>query len=51
MVRELAAFRAVVSSTAESVLRCSPNNIALVEVVGELVAELHWVEWRRSKLE
>jgi hypothetical protein len=51
MVRELAAFRAMVSTTVESVLRRSPNNVARAEVVGELVAELHRVEGHHSKLQ
>jgi hypothetical protein len=48
MVQELAAFRAVMSSAAESVLRRSPNKIARAEVVGELVAELHRVVGHHS---
>jgi hypothetical protein len=51
MVWELAAFQAAVSSTAESVLGRSPNNIPRVEVVGELVAKMHRVEGCHSKLE
>jgi hypothetical protein len=51
MVRELAAFRVVVSSAVELVLGHSPNNVAHAEVVGELVAELHRVEGHRVKLE
>jgi hypothetical protein len=51
MVRELAAFRVVVSSTAELVLGRSPNNVAWMKVVGELVAEHPRLEECRSKLE
>jgi hypothetical protein len=43
MVWELAAFQVAVSSITESMLGSSPNSIAHAEVVGELVAELHWV--------
>jgi hypothetical protein len=51
MVRELAAFRVVVSSTAELVLGRSPNNVAWMKVVGELVVEHPRLEECRSKLE
>jgi hypothetical protein len=51
MVRELAAFRVAVSSTVESVLGRSLKNIARVEIVGKMVAELHRVEGHLSKLE
>jgi hypothetical protein len=44
MVRELVVFRAVVCSAVESVLGRSPNNVARVKIMGELVAELHRVE-------
>jgi hypothetical protein len=39
MVEELAVLWAAVSSTAELVLRCSPNETSLVEVMNELVAK------------
>jgi hypothetical protein len=39
MARELAALRAVVSSTMESMLGRSPDETIWVEVVGELVVE------------
>jgi hypothetical protein len=51
MVRELAAFWAAVSYTAELVLWHSPNNVARAELVGELVVELHRVEGRHLKFE
>jgi hypothetical protein len=51
MVRELAAFWAVVSSTTESTLGCSPNDTFHVEIVGELVATFQKLEEQRSWLE
>jgi hypothetical protein len=39
MAEELAALRVVVSSIAESVLGCSPNDTVHVEVMGELAVE------------
>jgi hypothetical protein len=51
MVWEIATFQAAVSSTTESVLGRSPNNIAHAEVVGVLVSELHRVDGRLSKHE
>jgi hypothetical protein len=39
MAREFTSFRVAVSSTAESVLGCSPSNTSYVEVVGELATE------------
>jgi hypothetical protein len=51
MVQELAMFWMAVSSAVESVLECSPNNVARAEVVGELVAKLHRVEGHHWKLE
>jgi hypothetical protein len=39
MAGEFTVLRVVVSSTAESVLGCSPNDGFCVEVVGELAAE------------
>jgi hypothetical protein len=39
MVKELAVLRAVVSSTAELVLGCSPDDTSHVEVVGEVATE------------
>jgi hypothetical protein len=43
VVEELAAFRAMVSSAVESVLRRSPDNTTRAEVVNKLVAELQKV--------
>jgi hypothetical protein len=51
MVGELAAVRAAVSSTTESVLGHSPNDTFHMEVVGELVAEFEKLEERCSRLE
>jgi hypothetical protein len=48
MAKELAMFWAVVSSTAESVLGCSPGDTTRVEVVGELVTEFQTVVGRHS---
>jgi hypothetical protein len=48
---ELAAFRAVVSATTESVLRRSPSDTSHAEVVGELAAEFCKVEDWRPRLE
>jgi hypothetical protein len=39
MARELAAFQAAVSSTAEFTLECLPNETFSVEVEDELIAE------------
>jgi hypothetical protein len=39
MAEQLATLRAVVSSTAESVLRCSPTKAFRVNVVEEMLAE------------
>jgi hypothetical protein len=50
-VGELAMLQAAVSSTTESALGCSPNEIFCVEVVGELVVELSRLNERRSWLE
>jgi hypothetical protein len=45
MVEELAVLWAAVSSTAELVLGCSPNETSLVEVMNELVAKFQrWEE-------
>jgi hypothetical protein len=46
-----AAFRVTVSSTMELVLRHSPNNTALMEVVDGLVAKFQKVEGCWAKLE
>jgi hypothetical protein len=51
MAGELAALWSVVSSTMESALGLSPNEIFHVEVVGELVAKFKWLEERCSRLE
>jgi hypothetical protein len=51
MVGELAAFRAVVSSTAKSVLSCLPSDTTCAEVVGKLVAKFKKLEGQRSQLE
>jgi hypothetical protein len=51
MVWELVVFLVAVSTATELVLGRSPNNIARVEVVGELVAELYRVQGHRSKLD
>jgi hypothetical protein len=51
MAGELAALWATVPSTAESVIRRSPNDTFRVEVVSELVAEFHKLEERRTRLE
>jgi hypothetical protein len=48
MAKELAMFQAGVSSTAESVLGCSPGDTTRVEVVGELVTEFQTVVGRHS---
>jgi hypothetical protein len=47
-VGELAMLQAAVSSTTESALGRSPNEIFCVEVVGELVVELSRLNERRS---
>jgi hypothetical protein len=51
MVVELAALWAVVSSTTELALLCSPNDTFLMEVVGELVAKFQKLEEQCSRLE
>jgi hypothetical protein len=51
MVGELAKLQAVVSSTTESALGHSPNEIFCVEVVDELVVELSRLDERWSRLE
>jgi hypothetical protein len=51
MAWELTAFRAMVSSTVESVLGNSPSNTAHTEVAGELAADFQKVEGHRSKIE
>jgi hypothetical protein len=51
MPGELASLCAVVSSTMESALGCSPNDTFRVEVVGELVVKFQKLEERRSQLE
>jgi hypothetical protein len=51
MAREIAILRAAVSSTAESVLGCSPSDTFHVEVVGELATEFQKMEDRCSRLE
>jgi hypothetical protein len=48
MAGELAALRAVVSSTVESVLGRSPNDIFHMEVVGELAVKFQKMEERCS---
>jgi hypothetical protein len=50
MAGELTVFWVAVSSAAESVLGCSPGNIAQAVVVGELVTKIQKVENRRSRL-
>jgi hypothetical protein len=51
MVRELAALRAVVSSTVEMALGRSPDETFQVEIVGELVVEFRKLEGQCSRLE
>jgi hypothetical protein len=51
MVGELVALWAVVSSTMEFTLGCSPDETLQVEVVGELVAKFQKVEEQHSRLE
>jgi hypothetical protein len=51
MVGELAALCVVVSSTAKSVLWCSPCDTFRVEVVGELAIEFQKMEEQQSWLE
>jgi hypothetical protein len=51
MAEELATFQAAVSSTVESVLERSPNEIFHMEVVDELVSKFQRLEERLSRLE
>jgi hypothetical protein len=51
MLRELAVLWVVVSSAAELVLGCSPNEIFRVEVMDELVAEFQRLDELCSRLE
>jgi hypothetical protein len=50
MAEELATFQAAVSSTVESVLERSPNEIFHMEVVDELVSKFQRLEERLSRL-
>jgi hypothetical protein len=48
MAGEPAALRAMVSSTMELMLRCSPDETFWVEVVGELMAKILWLNGLHS---